>query len=256
MKEKEAPNQEESMMIKPNQTKFFLGNLPYNYDTESKIKDIFKGLKIIECDLHMRDGRFAGRASLSFEDSDSAQKALKYNGEDIDGRNIKVEISQNKPRRDDRGTGGGSNSGGTSKPPGCTTIFLGNLSFNIVDEDIKKFFKDCGTVTEVRKIDRDGRFSGVCFVEFSDTEATDKAVELNGKELLGRDARIDFAKPKGERSDRGGRGGGRGYGGDRYGGGRDRDSRDSRDSRDRYGGGGRDRDSRDSRDSRDRRDRY
>ena len=59
--------------------------------------------------------------------------------------------------------------------------------------------QDCGEVSSVRWLtDRDTQqFKGCGFVEFADPDsALDKAAKLNGKDLLGRSIRIDFAAPR------------------------------------------------------------
>lgn len=82
----------------------------------------------------------------------------------------------------------------TPKPEGSRKLFIGNLSYNIDDETIVDFFKDCGELTGLRWISRQGteEFRGCGFVEFGATEEADKAVKLDGRELLGRPIRIDW----------------------------------------------------------------
>ena len=50
------------------------------------------------------DGKMKGFAHVEFEDAESAEKAMKFNGADLDGRNIKVDISEKL--RDKRAEGG------------------------------------------------------------------------------------------------------------------------------------------------------
>jgi len=74
--------------------------------------------------------------------------------------------------------------------------FLGNLDFNVSEEDVKKHFKDCGDIVKIRWIQRDGEFKGAGFAEFDTTEGVDNAVKLCGEEIIGRPARVDYAKPR------------------------------------------------------------
>src|SRR3954451_10847261 len=102
---------------------------------------------------------------------------------------------------------------------------VGNLSFDLTENDLQYAFAAHGTVIEANLVmDRDtGRPRGFGFVTMSTPEEAQKAVEgLNGKQMDGRDLTVNLARPREERS--GGGGGGRGgYGGDRgYGGGRGR----------------------------------
>lgn len=102
-------------------------------------------------------------------------------------------------------------------------IYVGNLSHDVTEEDLKEAFKAFGEVETVRLIkDNDtGRSKGFGFVEMSDNANAQSAIDgLNDKELKGRALKVNTARPRTEnRSGRGGYGGGRG-GGRQGGGGR------------------------------------
>ncbi len=108
-------------------------------------------------------------------------------------------------------------------------LFVGNMSFNTTEVELRSFFEPYGEITRIQVMtDRDtGRARGFGFVELADDEEAAKAItELNGKELDGRALNVNEAKPKPERS--GPRGGG-GYGrGPRDGGGNGRGGYESR----------------------------
>ena len=79
------------------------------------------------------------------------------------------------------------------------TLFVGNLSFSLTDDDLKKAFEEFGTVASARIIsDRESnRSKGFGFVEFEDDAAADTAVaQMDGKELDGRPIRVNEARPK------------------------------------------------------------
>ena len=104
-------------------------------------------------------------------------------------------------------------------------LFVGNLSFNITENDLQDAFAAHGTVVEANlMMDRaTGRPRGFGFVTMSTPEEAQKAIEaLNGKELGGRALTVNIARPREERTGGGGGGGNRGYGGRGGGGGRDR----------------------------------
>ena len=100
-------------------------------------------------------------------------------------------------------------------------LFVGNLSFNITENDLQDAFAAHGTVVEANlMMDRaTGRPRGFAFVTMSTPEEAQKAIDaLNGKELGGRALTVNIARPREERP--GGGGGGRGgYGGGGRGGG-------------------------------------
>ena len=105
-------------------------------------------------------------------------------------------------------------------------LYVGNLSFNTTEDELRELFSQYGNVDKVQVItDREtGRPRGFAFIEMSD--GGDKAIQaLNGQDVGGRSLTVNEAKPReggGGRGGYGGGGGGRGgYGGGGRGG-RDR----------------------------------
>lgn len=102
-------------------------------------------------------------------------------------------------------------------------IYVGNLSFNTSESQLRDLFAQHGEVTSASLVmDRDtGRPRGFGFVEMSnDEQARGAMAALNGQNVDGRDLTVNEAKPR-EGGSRGGGGGGRGgWGGGGGGGGR------------------------------------
>jgi cold-inducible RNA-binding protein len=97
-------------------------------------------------------------------------------------------------------------------------LYVGNLSYNITNNDLEQLFAAHGTVVSAAVItDRDtGRSKGFGFVEMgTDEEAQAAMSALNGKSQDGRNLTVNEARPQ---ENRGGGGGG-GFGGGRRGGG-------------------------------------
>ena len=100
-------------------------------------------------------------------------------------------------------------------------LYVGNLSFNTTDTDLKSMFGEIGTVESTNIIqDREtGRSRGFAFVEMSNQSDGENAIQqLNGKEVDGRQLKVNEAKPQEQRSGGGGGYGGGGGGGSRGGG--------------------------------------
>ncbi|MFP5386166.1 MAG: RNA recognition motif domain-containing protein [Bacteriovoracia bacterium] len=77
-------------------------------------------------------------------------------------------------------------------------IYVGNLSFNLSNQDLTEAFSQFGTVRSARIItDRDtNRSKGFAFVEMSTSEEADTAInQLNGTSLEGRALNVSIAKP-------------------------------------------------------------
>ena len=97
-----------------------------------------------------------------------------------------------------------------------TKLYVGNLSFNTTAQDLETMFAESGTVVSANLIeDREtGRSRGFAFVEMSSAEEGKAAISaLDGKEIEGRNLKVNEAKP---REDRNGGGGGGGGGRSRY----------------------------------------
>ena len=104
-------------------------------------------------------------------------------------------------------------------------VYVGNLSFDATEDSVRELFAEYGNVESVAWItDRDtGRFRGFCFVEMDSADANKAISALDGKEVEGRNLKVNEAKPREDRSGGGNRGGGNRGGGNRnnYGGGGD-----------------------------------
>jgi cold-inducible RNA-binding protein len=101
-----------------------------------------------------------------------------------------------------------------------TKLFVGNLSFEVTENDLQDAFVAFGPVSEVNLMtDRStGRSRGFAFVTMATPEGAQAAIQgMAGKDVKGRALTVNEARPREERS--GGGGGGRGGYGDRRGGG-------------------------------------
>ena len=95
-----------------------------------------------------------------------------------------------------------------------TKLYVGNLSYDVMENDLQDLLAQHGPVNEVNVImdKMTGRARGFAFVTMSTKEGADAAVQaLNGKEWKGRALTVNEARPREERA--GGSGGG--YGGGR-----------------------------------------
>jgi RNA recognition motif-containing protein len=99
-------------------------------------------------------------------------------------------------------------------------IYVGNLSYEVTEEDLQQAFEAFGQIASVSiiKDKYSGQSKGFGFVEMPAKAEAQSAIDgLNGKELKGRTLNVNEARPRTE-----GRGGRGGYGGGRGGGGRRR----------------------------------
>lgn len=92
------------------------------------------------------------------------------------------------------------------------SIYVGNLSYEVGQDDLKQVFLEYGAVKSVQlpKDRETGRVRGFAFVEMeTEAEETTAIEALDGAEWMGRNLKVNKAKPREERGSFGGGGGGR-----------------------------------------------
>ena len=110
----------------------------------------------------------------------------------------------------------------------ATKLYVGNLSFDTTENDLRRLFEPFGTVSSCNLImdKMTDKSRGFAFVELSSPAEAAKAIaEMNGKDVGGRALTVNEAKPREDRPRGGGGfggGGGGGYGGGSGGGRRNR----------------------------------
>jgi len=189
-----------------NITRIFCGNLNKKI-TEEDLRSCLEGITYIKWITDKQTQEFYGSTFLEMKDSASAAAAVLKDRSKFMGRPLKIYYCPPRPgdvwpptgesssnRRPDNKKGPPIREK-TNKPPGCKKLFMGNLSYNIDDDTIVDFFKDCGgDVIGLRWLTRKGteEFRGCGFIEFSSSEAADEAIKKDGLELLGRPIRLDW----------------------------------------------------------------
>ena len=84
-------------------------------------------------------------------------------------------------------------------------LFVGNLSYQTMENDLQDYFSQAGVVTSVNlMLDKvTGKSRGFAFIEFATPEEANKAVEqFHNKEFQGRALTVNIARPREERAPR------------------------------------------------------
>lgn len=84
-------------------------------------------------------------------------------------------------------------------------IYVGNLPYSVKSEELREAFEPYGVVAAAEVIfdRRTKRSRGYGFVEMNDEQAGRRAIaELNGKEFMGRELRVDESQPREEKTER------------------------------------------------------
>jgi nucleolin len=183
-------------------TRLFCGNLKKEI-TEEQLHNAINGITHIKWMTDKVTREFYGSTFVEMKDPKAAAAAVMLDKTKLLGRPLKIYFCPPRPGDvwppTDQGRGPHNPAPRATKevqpkPPGCRKLFCGNLAYEIDDEAICHFFKDCGELTGLRWLTRKetGEFRGCAFVEFGASSEADLAIAKNGAELLGRPIRLDW----------------------------------------------------------------
>lgn len=174
--------------------KVVASGMPYT-TTEEEIRELFDQfgpIRSLQLSRFPDSGNFRGLAFVTFESDEVAMKSLELDGSKIGNRFMRVErcrVTASSKRQ--KKTEFQSD---PEKPDGCLSAYVGNLSWNITEKDLRDFFKSSRIASIRFAIDnRTGDSRGFCHVDFEDDESLEKAVGMNQSELRGRPVKIAYA---------------------------------------------------------------
>ncbi|KAK4744364.1 hypothetical protein SAY87_010676 [Trapa incisa] len=182
----------------PEEVKLFVGNLPYDIDSE-KLAMMFEQAGVVEIAevIYNRDtDQSRGFGFVTMSTVEEAEKAVEtFNQYDLGGRLLTVNKAAPRGSRAERAprTFGGSS----------FRIYAGNLSWDVNDARLEQVFSDHGKVISARVVlDREtGRSRGFGFVTMaSETEMNNAIAALDGQTLDGRAIRVNVAEERPSRS--------------------------------------------------------
>lgn len=161
----------------PSET-LFVGNLDYEA-TESDVEDMFAEFHPVAVYISRgASGNPLGSGQVKFRSVLDAQNAMEASaGKKLFGRPLRVDFAT-RP---------------ALNPP-CDTLFVGNVEFNVTNEELEEVFAEFNPVAFSRRSDPEGRPHPYAHVRFRSTEHAQQAMEAcNNKELLGRPLAVLFA---------------------------------------------------------------
>ncbi|KAD4586069.1 hypothetical protein E3N88_23670 [Mikania micrantha] len=172
-------------------TKIYVGGIPY-YSTVDDIQSFFEAcgsITEIDCLTFPETGKFNGIAMISFRTEAAAKRALALDGSDMGGLSLKIQPF--KATRDKK-----VSDFAPAMLEGYNRIYAGNLSWDMTEDELKKFFSDC-KISSIRlgKDKETGEFKGFAHVDFADSLSLTMALKLDQKPLFGRPVRISCAVP-------------------------------------------------------------
>ncbi|CAM0957864.1 unnamed protein product [Alopecurus aequalis] len=179
--------------------KVYVGGIPY-YSSEDDIRSFFEGcgsITALDCMTFPESGKFRGIAILTFKTDGAAQRALALDGADMGGFFLKVQPY--KANREKVKSNHEKEDFAPKMIEGYNRMYVGNLAWDITEDDLRKFFSDCKISTIRFGTDKEtGDFKGFAHVDFSDGTSLAIAMKLDQNVIKGRPVRIRCAVPKKE----------------------------------------------------------
>eukprot|EP00929_Paragymnodinium_shiwhaense_P098306 TRINITY_DN597_c1_g4_i1.p1 TRINITY_DN597_c1_g4~~TRINITY_DN597_c1_g4_i1.p1 ORF type:complete len:551 (-),score=275.61 TRINITY_DN597_c1_g4_i1:267-1832(-) len=196
----------------------FVGGLPFETTEDVLKKDFAECGEIVNFRLPLNDeGKSRGIAFIEYTNQDSVDKALKFHETEYGGRWISVRKAGD---RGDKGKGKGKDGkdgkgkDGKSKGKGNSEfeVFVGGVPDSATEDSLKETFGKCGDIERLRlPLNEEGNPKGICFIQFKDKDACDKAVNMTDTEMDGSYLRVKMSGDgKGKGKDGKGKGKGKG----------------------------------------------
>ncbi|KAK4367294.1 hypothetical protein RND71_015174 [Anisodus tanguticus] len=172
--------------------KVYVGGIPY-YSTEDDIRSYFEGcgtITEVDCMNFSDSGKFRGIAIITFKTEAAAKRAMALDGSDMGGLFLKIQSY--KSARANKVSNFSPN-----MVKGYNRVYVGNLSWNVTEDDLKKLFSDC-SISSIRfgEDKETGEFRGYAHVDFADSLSVNMALKLDQKIVCGRPVRISCAVAK------------------------------------------------------------
>lgn len=186
----------------------FVGRLSWNIDDEWLRREFepLGGVIAARVMMERSTGKSRGYGYVDFESKSAAEKALnEYQGKEIDGRPVNLDLSTSKPRPSNPRVERAKQFGDVPSAP-SDTLFIGNLSFNATRDGLFSAFGEYGQVISCRIPTHPDteQPKGFGYVQFSSVDEAKAALEaLNGEYIEGRACRLDYSTPKEPNSNRG-----------------------------------------------------
>ncbi|GMP22906.1 hypothetical protein CsSME_00000709 [Camellia sinensis var. sinensis] len=174
-------------------TKVYVGGIPY-YSTEDDIRSYFEScgtITEVDCMKFPESGKFRGIAIINFKTEAAAKRALALDGSDMGGLFLKIQpYKSTRPKTV-------SSDFAPAIMEGYNRIYVGNLSWDITEDELRKLFSDCSISTIRFGEDKETKeFRGYAHVDFTDSVSVNMALKLDQKIVCGRPVRIRSVVPK------------------------------------------------------------
>ncbi|KAJ6804491.1 putative 33 kDa ribonucleoprotein, chloroplastic [Iris pallida] len=172
--------------------KVVVSGMPYS-TTEEEIRELFEGVGPIhqlQLSRFPDSGNFSGLAFITFQTEAAVKSSLKLDGKKMGNRFMRVERCRGDPQRKRKAEFLGE----PTKMEGCFSAYIGNLSWDVTEDDIRHCF-EMSKIASIRfAYDKNtGAFRGFGHIDFEDDESLEEAMKKNKEELHGRPMKLAYS---------------------------------------------------------------
>jgi len=181
----------------------FVGNLPRGYTDDKFIADLkaigISGYKEANLIINKKTNKPFDFGFLIYEKEEDAKKAIAAaKDKKIGEKKLRVEMAYDEKKAEEM------------RKLRSGKVFVGNLSPNTKEDDIKKIFEGFKVVDCKVVLDGEGKCKGIAFANFESKDAAEKAIEsVKGTKVDGQIIKVEFARRRrfkgGKRSGKGGK---------------------------------------------------
>ncbi|XP_053558753.1 DAZ-associated protein 1 isoform X3 [Bombina bombina] len=186
--------------------KLFVGGLDWSTTQETLRSYFSKYGEVVDCVI-MKDkttNQSRGFGFVKFNDPDCVDKVLASKPHSLDGRNIDPKPCTPRGMQPERTRlrEGWQQKGTRTENNKSTKIFVGGIPHNCGETELKEYFNQFGTVTEVVMIydAEKQRPRGFGFITFEDEQSVDQAVNMHFHDIMGKKVEVKRAEPRDSKS--------------------------------------------------------
>ncbi|CAI1707563.1 hypothetical protein SEUBUCD646_0N01510 [Saccharomyces eubayanus] len=179
--------------------RFFISKTRDNEDEKSRViqEDITRLSMPRVASKNSNSMQNKGFCYMFFKKVEQMKAVLELSESHLNGRNMLIKDSENFSGRPDK-----EDFVAMSKNPPSRILFVGNLSFDVTDDLLRKHFQHCGDIVKIRMatFEDSGKCKGFAFIDFKNEEGSTNALkDKSCRKIAGRPLRMEYGEDRSKR---------------------------------------------------------
>lgn len=179
--------------------RFFIAKTKDNEDEKSRVteQDITRLSMPRVAAKNSNAMKNKGFCYMFFKNVEQLKAVLELSESHLNGRNMLIKDSENYSGRPDK-----DDLVAMSKNPPSRILFVGNLSFDVTDDLLRKHFQHCGDIVKIRMatFEDSGKCKGFAFIDFKNEEGSTNALkDKSCRKIAGRPLRMEYGEDRSKR---------------------------------------------------------